>query len=700
MGIFNTLLGKSGKPELLDPAVNQSLQRALGNPVQALEDEANQRNSAIFNALSTKVMVADTNHVIISVNPAVRDMLREAQADIRKQLPHFDVDKLVGSKMDIFHKAPVSQKVMMESLKGAHHARITVGTRQFELNARPLLGAGQQRLGTMVEWNDVTEIVNLTRDKEALQQERDEFARVKSALDQLDVAMMIVDRNNQIEYGNSALFTMFRAAESEIRMEVPGFSAANFIGSSLDSLCRDSSMHGKGRSQLRFGNLVFQLRLSALQDAGGQRAGMVIEWKDKTGELQFEESIIRTVEDAIIGDLNGRIATGASSDNIANMGSRINQLLDTFTQVITETGEVLSDLSAGKLTRRITSDFRGVFGKLKGDVNNTIDNLVNVVNEIRDCASNVKSGAGEISSGNSNLSQRTEQQAASLEETSAAMEEITSTVQQNAANAVQANMLARGARESAENGGDVVNNAVAAMQAISESSNRINDIIGVIDEIAFQTNLLALNAAVEAARAGDQGRGFAVVADEVRNLAGRSATAAKEIKELIKDSGEKVKEGSRLVNKSGETLHEIVTAVKKVNDIVAEISTASDEQATGLDEINRAVGEMDDMTQQNAALVEEAAAASEALGEQARNLEGLIAFFDLGSAAISRAPVAATKPASTVLRKPLPAARKPAVKTASRPLARTLAKPLPKAVPKPAVSRKPVDEDDKNWAEF
>ncbi len=243
-----------------------------------------------------------------------------------------------------------------------------------------------------------------------------------------------------------------------------------------------------------------------------------------------------------------------------------------------------------------------------------------------------------FASGNTNLSQRTEEQAASLEETSSAMEEMTSTIQQNAGNSKQANSLAQSARDTAENGGRVVGEAVAAMEAINESSKKISDIIGVIDEIAFQTNLLALNASVEAARAGDQGRGFAVVADEVRNLAGRSATAAKEIKELIQDSSSKVEEGSGLVNQSGETLEEIVNSVKKVSDIVAEISTASEEQAAGIDEVNKAVIQMDELTQQNAALVEEAAAASESLGEQAESLERLIRFFNVGeeSAVVSQ----------------------------------------------------------------
>jgi methyl-accepting chemotaxis protein len=225
------------------------------------------------------------------------------------------------------------------------------------------------------------------------------------------------------------------------------------------------------------------------------------------------------------------------------------------------------------------------------------------------------------------LSHRTQEQASALEETASSMEEITSTVKQNADNAYQANQLAANARTQAEQGGAVVSKAVAAMAAINHSSKKIADIISVIDGIAFQTNLLALNAAVEAARAGEQGRGFAVVADEVRKLAQRSAEAAKEIKTLIGDSVEKVEGGTRLVDETGQVLTEIVTAVKKVSDIVAEIAAASQEQSTGIEHVNKAVMQMDEMTQQNAALVEEAAAASESVDAQAQSLQQLVAFF-------------------------------------------------------------------------
>jgi methyl-accepting chemotaxis protein-1 (serine sensor receptor) len=259
--------------------------------------------------------------------------------------------------------------------------------------------------------------------------------------------------------------------------------------------------------------------------------------------------------------------------------------------------------------------------------NKFADKISDVIVKVRGSSVSILTGSGQVSSGNINLSQRTEEQASSLEETASSMEEMTSTVKQNADNANQASQLAQTARDQAEAGGKVVSQAVTAMGEINQSSSKIADIISVVEEIAFQTNLLALNAAVEAARAGEQGRGFAVVASEVRVLAGRSADAAKEIKNLIEDSVEKVKAGSELVDKSGETLQQIVIGVKKVTDIVFEIAAASSEQSAGIDQVNKAITQMDEMTQQNAALVEESSSASRSMQDQAGKLNELIGFF-------------------------------------------------------------------------
>ena len=257
-------------------------------------------------------------------------------------------------------------------------------------------------------------------------------------------------------------------------------------------------------------------------------------------------------------------------------------------------------------------------------------NLRSLVGEVAAGAHTVSDTSAQIAQGNLDLSQRTEEQASTLEETASSMEELTSTVTQNAQNARQASQLAVGASEVARKGGQVVGQVVSTMNGISESSKKIADIIGVIDGIAFQTNILALNAAVEAARAGEQGRGFAVVAAEVRNLAQRSAAAAKEIKTLIGDSVDKVEAGTKLVDAAGQTMEEIVSSVKKVSDLIAEIAAASQEQSSGIAQVNTAVTQMDQVVQQNASLVEEATAATESMKEQAASLLQLVSRFKLG----------------------------------------------------------------------
>ncbi|PKM07144.1 MAG: methyl-accepting chemotaxis protein [Gammaproteobacteria bacterium HGW-Gammaproteobacteria-4] len=342
--------------------------------------------------------------------------------------------------------------------------------------------------------------------------------------------------------------------------------------------------------------------------------------------------------------------------------------------------------------------------------------LSEIVLQVSNGSESVRNASREIAAGNDDLSGRTQQQASFLEETASSMEEMTATVRQNAENASQANQLARGAREQAERGGEVVSKAVAAMAEINTSSRRIADIIGVIDEIAFQTNLLALNAAVEAARAGEQGRGFAVVASEVRNLAQRSAGAAKEIKGLISDSVDKVGVGTGLVDESGRTLAQIVESVKKVTDIVGEIAAANHEQTAGIDQVNRAVISMDEMTQQNAALVEEAAAASRAMQDQAETLSQQIGFFrtqdgvsSVANAAIKAAPsrsavVAPAKAASATTQ-----ATKSAIvrddKSPNSAVAagrKAPAKParIAAAPPRPADKPPAATHDDDGWAEF
>ncbi|MBN8606254.1 MAG: HAMP domain-containing protein [Caulobacterales bacterium] len=351
--------------------------------------------------------------------------------------------------------------------------------------------------------------------------------------------------------------------------------------------------------------------------------------------------------------------------------------------VVSGLADGLTQLSSGNLTYRITRDFPGEYRKLQDDFNGAMAQLMDTMKVISAASQGIRSGAGEMSGAADDLSKRTEQQAASLEETAAALDQITATVKRAADGSRQAHNAAANARTDAEQGGEVMRGAIAAMQAIEQSSSQIAQIIGVIDEIAFQTNLLALNAGVEAARAGEAGRGFAVVAQEVRALAQRSAEAAKEIKGLISKSTEQVESGAKLVGDTGDSLHRIIGRVAEINELVREIASSAEEQATGLSQVNTAVNHMDQGTQQNAAMVEESTAASHALAHEARELANLVAKFNIGD-------------------EPLVETYKPKAKAASKPAA-PMAKP---AAPKPAPARAPVSigntalASSPDWEEF
>jgi methyl-accepting chemotaxis protein len=444
----------------------------------------------------------------------------------------------------------------------------------------------------------------LAQQQQALKEQVEVERRVRAALDNVSGCVMLADSSGEIIYLNQAIEALLRRAEGDIRGQLPTFSAATVRGSNIERFYEHSgqtrrildTLTGTNITEIRFGGSIFRLTANPVLAPDGSRVGAVVEWYDRTVEVRVE----------------------------------------------TETNAMLSAVLDGNLAERLDVNGKsGFFETLARGMNQLADNIQQIIEKVKISAHAVHTSSSAIAGGNSNLSQRTELQAASLEETASSMEEITSTVKQNADNAHEANQLATAAGEQAQAGGLVVNQAILAMAGINESSAQIANIISVIDEIAFQTNILALNAAVEAARAGEQGRGFAVVASEVRGLAGRSAAAAKEIKSLIQDSVVKVENGAQLVIQSGQTLEQIVIAVKRVTDVVAEIASASSEQTTGIEQVNMAISKMDEMTQQNAALVDQATAASQSMSEQAGELSRMLSGYRTEAGTLGQSPRAA-----------------------------------------------------------
>ena len=380
----------------------------------------------------------------------------------------------------------------------------------------------------------------------------------------------------------------------------------------------------------RYGRGDFTIDMPELP--GKQRAITQAAARVKANLLAVAEEIDRLAGAAAHGDFDARGDVDGYEAKFRDMVSALNRLMEVADGGLRDTQAMFAALAQGDLTRRMAADYEGVFSELQSDANGTMASLGTLIAQIREVSESINQAGHDIASGNAELSHRTEEQAAAIEQTAGSMLALTATVQQNATNAKQANQLASGAQATAQAGGELVKQVVATMGEIAGSSQRVQEIIGVIDGIAFQTNILALNAAVEAARAGQHGRGFAVVASEVRNLAQRSATAAKEIKGLITESAARIGSGANLVQKTGAQMDEIVAAVKRVTDIVAEITVASVEQSAGIAQVSNAMAKMDDMTKQNAALVEESAAATEQLREQAGSLVASVGTFRLNTA--------------------------------------------------------------------
>jgi len=607
------------------------LARALSD--KKLADETSRVKSAL-DVCSTNVMVADANFDIVYMNNSVLSMMSNCEADLKTDLPNFNASKLLDSNIDVFHKNPAHQRGILEGLKDIYKTRIKVGGRTFELIATPVSNSSNERLGTVVEWDDLTE--RLAQEIEDKRQ-ADENASIKLALDVCATSVMMADSEFNIKYMNSAVQNMMRIAENDIKVALPSFSANSLLGSNIDVFHKNpahqrnllAGLQTPYKTEIKVGARTFGLIATPIFNELKERLGSVVEWNDRTAEVTIENEMSTLINAANEGNLTQRLDTANKSGFFKGLSEGLNTLMNSTEVFINDIGHIFEAMSEGDLTQSIISEYQGEFNRIKQNANNSIDKLSEVLSKIQASSRTVGSSANEVAQGSDDLSRRTESQASSLEETASSMEEITATVKQTAENATKSNSLASEAKTKAQKGGEIVQGAVVAMSEILDSSNKINDIIGVIDEIAFQTNLLALNAAVEAARAGEQGRGFAVVAGEVRTLSQRSAAAAKEIKDLIRDSVNKVESGSALVNQSGQMLTEIVQSVDNVAMMISDVNNAAKEQNSGISQINQAITQMDEMTQQNAALVEESSAASRSMSEEANNMNNMIGFFNM-----------------------------------------------------------------------
>jgi methyl-accepting chemotaxis protein len=512
-----------------------------------------------------------------------------------------------------------------------------------------------------------------------------ENLRVKIALDSICTGVMIADNSRNIIYINKAAINILGNVEMELRQKLPNFKVARLLGANIDSFHKDPAHQAQllarltttYKASMLLGSHTMVVTANPMVNAQGLRLGTVAEWLDITGEVEVENEVAAIVRASVEGDLSQRLDLQGKKGFILQLGSGINQLLETSENALNEVASVLGAISQCDLTKTIDHDYLGTFGELKDNSNATVEKLRDIISQIKLATDNINSAAKEIAAGNNDLSHRTEEQASSLEETAASMEELTSTVLANSDHARHANQLAIDASNIAGKGVVVVGQVVTTMEEINEASRKIVEIISVIDGIAFQTNILALNAAVEAARAGEHGRGFAVVAVEVRNLAQRASAAAGEIKGLISDSVERVEGGAKQVAQAGKTMEEIVGSIRSVTAIMGEISAASVEQSHGIEQVNQAVTQMDDVTQQNAALVEQAAAAAESMEDQAQSLLQMVSEFKVDES-------------SRFLAAPAPNKQQAVQKTVSN-----IKSPVPAIKPKPLSS-----PNNDEWDEF
>jgi len=596
--------------------------------VQAIRlSESSQRIKTALDSVNASVMMADSDLNIIYMNEAAQKMMKDAEPELQQLIKGFSADDLVGTNIDEFHKNPSHQRGLLGGLKDTYEATLDLETLQFNIIANPVFTEDGTRAGTVVEWENRTALVAAEKAEAELAAktaaEAAENSRIKIALDNVSSNVMLADPDLNIIYMNNSVLTMMKDAEADLKQSIPSFDADNLIGANIDSFHKNpghqrallEGLKTTYKSTIEVSGLTFTVIANPVFGNDGERLGTVVEWDNLTAEVAVENEISGIVSAAAAGDFNERISMDDKSGFFERLAEGVNEILETSEVGLTDISRVIQALAKGDLTETITADYRGLFGQLKDDINDTMGRLSSVMVDVKSNSSSIASASEQVSGTAESLSQGASEQAASVEETSASIEQMGASINQNSENSRTTDGIATESSNAAKEGGESVLETVQAMKDIAEK-------ISIIEDIAYQTNMLALNAAIEAARAGEHGKGFAVVAAEVRKLAERSQVAASEISDLTGDS-------VKVAEKAGGLLEKMVPDIARTAELVQEITAASEEQAGGVGQITGAMQQLDQVTQQNAAASEELAATSQEMRTQSQSLLEIISFFRL-----------------------------------------------------------------------